>query len=584
MQQKVRDSKWYDDFANELVNSKVLNAEKVGVYANSILQDKSLKLKSEQKIRMVRSFVQVYDKLGAYDKSISVINTYLSELGKAGYSDQFAHIWFDLIYDYNSLSKIDSVKYVVETTKQFIKDKSPNYYYWLLANSIFFSNEEKYSEAIKVTFEALKYFEKTNNLDRVAACYNALGKDYGSMNNYKDAITYYLQAIEINKKLGNKEAIARNYNNIGAMYSGLKELDKASKAYEKAYEIISEIGDIQLLAQNLTNRGNIYEKKGDYVNSKKMFQECLELCEKHNIQFGILLSNINLGNTYFLMRDYAPAEHYFNKGLELAIAIKSQNIEALAYEKLAKLHVAKNNFEKAFFLIEKFHKIDDILRSDKLAKETLELKEKYESEKKSNTITVLKGQKLAQQLIIALLIGGILLLILVIQWYRNKQKQSKLETALVLNEKNTLKRVVEAKEKELTVQITQLMKFEDEVRAIHDKVITLIDNNIDTPDAINKKILTILANKSFEDVNEVFNQRIAEVNEDLFKQLLGEYPDLSTTELKLCAYLRLGLSTKEIAQLLNKSVRTIESTRTDIRKKMKLLPQVNLVNHLITLG
>ena len=153
-----------------------------------------------------------------------------------------------------------------------------------------------------------------------------------------------------------------------------------------------------------------------------------------------------------------------------------------------------------------------------------------------------------------------------------------------MNEKNSLKRVVEAKEKELTIQITQFMQLEDEVRTTHDKVITLIDNNLETPDAINKKIRSILANKSFEDVNEVFNQRIAEVNEDLFKQLLGQYPDLSTTELKLCAYLRLGLSTKEIAQLLNKSVRTIESTRTDIRKKMKLLPEVNLVNHLITLG
>lgn len=180
--------------------------------------------------------------------------------------------------------------------------------------------------------------------------------------------------------------------------------------------------------------------------------------------------------------------------------------------------------------------------------------------------------------------GGILLLIVVIQFYRNRQKQALLESALVLNEKNTLKRVVEAKEKELTVQITQLMQLQDEVKLTHDKVISLIDNNIETPDSINKKIRNILSNKTFDGVNEAFNQRISEVNEDLFKQLLGQYPELTPTELKLCAYLRLGLSTKEIAQLLNKSVRTIESTRTDIRKKLKLSPEINLVNHLITFG
>ena len=67
----------------------------------------------------------------------------------------------------------------------------------------------------------------------------------------------------------------------------------------------------------------------------------------------------------------------------------------------------------------------------------------------------------------------------------------------------------------------------------------------------------------------------------LSKLLLKKYPDLSLTELKLCALLVLNISSKEIGELTNRSVRTIEFTRYSIRKKMNLSTDENLVKHLI---
>ena len=71
-------------------------------------------------------------------------------------------------------------------------------------------------------------------------------------------------------------------------------------------------------------------------------------------------------------------------------------------------------------------------------------------------------------------------------------------------------------------------------------------------------------------------------NEDFFSLLLNKYPELSPVELKLCAYLRLNPSTKDLALITNRSMRTIESTRTNIRKKMNLTSQENLVTHLLS--
>jgi len=66
-----------------------------------------------------------------------------------------------------------------------------------------------------------------------------------------------------------------------------------------------------------------------------------------------------------------------------------------------------------------------------------------------------------------------------------------------------------------------------------------------------------------------------------FKELKESYPDLTPNDLRLCAYLRLNLSTKEIAKLLNISTRGVEISRHRLRKKLKLNKDQHLYDFLI---
>jgi DNA-binding CsgD family transcriptional regulator len=61
----------------------------------------------------------------------------------------------------------------------------------------------------------------------------------------------------------------------------------------------------------------------------------------------------------------------------------------------------------------------------------------------------------------------------------------------------------------------------------------------------------------------------------------AKFPGLSSTDLKLCAYLRLNLTSKEIAQLLNISLKGVEISRYRVRKKLQLSTEVNLYDFLI---
>jgi len=75
---------------------------------------------------------------------------------------------------------------------------------------------------------------------------------------------------------------------------------------------------------------------------------------------------------------------------------------------------------------------------------------------------------------------------------------------------------------------------------------------------------------------EQFAFHFDQVHHDFLKRLQQQYPQLSAKDQRLCAYLRLNLSTKEIAPLMNISIRGLEISRYRLRKKLQLEPEVNL--------
>jgi DNA-binding CsgD family transcriptional regulator len=71
------------------------------------------------------------------------------------------------------------------------------------------------------------------------------------------------------------------------------------------------------------------------------------------------------------------------------------------------------------------------------------------------------------------------------------------------------------------------------------------------------------------------------LHSDFLRILKLQFQSLSAHELKLCAYLRMNLSSKEIAQLENISVRGVEISRYHLRKKLKLHTETNLFDFLM---
>jgi DNA-binding CsgD family transcriptional regulator len=107
-------------------------------------------------------------------------------------------------------------------------------------------------------------------------------------------------------------------------------------------------------------------------------------------------------------------------------------------------------------------------------------------------------------------------------------------------------------------------------------------------DELLKDKITSLITKIDKDIDhkkqwEVFETAFDEVHEDFLSRLKEQYPNLTPKELKLCAYLRMNISTKEIAPLMNISVRGVEICRYRVRKKLNIDRDQNLTRMIIDL-
>jgi ligand-binding sensor domain-containing protein len=113
-----------------------------------------------------------------------------------------------------------------------------------------------------------------------------------------------------------------------------------------------------------------------------------------------------------------------------------------------------------------------------------------------------------------------------------------------------------------------LIKVKDELQQLYKKT----GGNHDV-----KKALQLVNDIEKNNANwEQFANHFDEVNNDFLKKLSASFPHLTNTDLKVCAYLQLKLTSKEIAQLMNITVRGVELSRYRLRKKLQLASGQNL--------
>lgn len=150
-------------------------------------------------------------------------------------------------------------------------------------------------------------------------------------------------------------------------------------------------------------------------------------------------------------------------------------------------------------------------------------------------------------------------------------ENAKLESELTLKSKELASSTMSIiKKNDILVQIREELVRQKELlgtqypKKYFEKVTRIIDENL-----------------SSEDDWAIFQSNFDRIHENFFRHLRANYPDLTSTDLRFCAYLRLNLATKDIANLMNISIKGVEAGRYRLRKKLNIPSEKSLTDFMI---
>ncbi len=166
-----------------------------------------------------------------------------------------------------------------------------------------------------------------------------------------------------------------------------------------------------------------------------------------------------------------------------------------------------------------------------------------------------------------------------------KQEASANEQRIVKIKNEQLQADLASKSRELANSAMNIVYKNELLQKISDEITQLKDSSGKNLSEEQLRKIQKVIDDGMSDERDwnLFESSFNEAHESFFKKLKAQHPDLVPNDLKLCAYLRMNMNSKEMASLLNISLRGVEIRRYRLRKKLNLEHDKNLVEFLMEL-
>ncbi|MDP4844129.1 MAG: tetratricopeptide repeat protein, partial [Salibacteraceae bacterium] len=460
---------------------------------------------------------------------------------------------------------------------------------------------------------ALSYHDRSLELmseigDRkgMAGSHNNKGAVYTQQGDYSLAIEEYLSSLRILEEIGDVQGVGRSYNNIGLVYYLQGNYPEAKGYYARALNILEGTKDENLIADILNNMGIIAFEDGEYDESLDYHMRSLNNRERTGNQRGTASSFTNIGDVYAAQEAFAKALEFQKKaydiqnelgdkagmlsslrGIGTVLSLTNKNEEALEYMKevlelateigakkelrdtyndISNIYTRMGEYKRALTYKDRYAQLKDTLFSEQTSEIATNLEAKFESEKKSKEIEILKRENEIQELqlgrnrilIISFTIGLVLALISVVIYARvNRERKKALE--LLQRQNESIKRQKEEKEvllKEIHHRVKNNLQVINSLIRLQcaftdDKVaLELFD------ECQNRIISMALIHEKMYEAHDLSNINLREYVNELSGNLLRSYRLNQRIELKIdVASMKLSLDTLvPLGLLLNEMI------------------------------
>lgn len=316
-----------------------------------------------------------------------------------------------------------------------------------------------YTKAIEYILQSLKIHEELKLNNEIAADYNVLASIHILIGQLQQGIDYCNRAIEINQQLKNENALSGNYNNLASAYLKENKYTKALNFFNKALSINKKLNNKDGIASNYNNMGYIYEEREQYEVAQRYYNSALGVKQELQDNFGIASIMTNLSSVNRKLNRIEQAIEYSHEALALASKLEARILVIENFQNLSLAYSEKNNYEKALEYFKLYAKAKDDLFDSEKNKQVIEIRTKYEIEKKEKKIKELdlkrknlELQKQENRIVFLSVITFLILTIAVVFWYLYNSKN---KTNKFLLEKN---RIISNKTSELQITNEQLKR------------------------------------------------------------------------------------------------------------------------------
>jgi len=567
---------YIDSLENKLINSK--GTEKVDILnkLSDMLRDTSI------------------------DKSFDYSRQALKLSKNYSYKKGEADALFNIGKGYINKNQYDSALFVLKNAQALFMDNNDSLQMSSALNYIgrIYTNYSNYDKALEYYFRSLIIAERLKSIKQIAYTLTNIGKTYYYQLNHSLALKYFTDAYNTGKALDDKKFQADNLNNRGAVYSNLGDGKNAIQCYTDALRYYTEINWKVRMCHILTNIGIIYKKQGKKDSALYYQNKSLKIAEETNDIYSLAYISLNMAVLYLNPVNFEKAHFHLSNALKYAEEIEANEVIRNTYLSFTELYSGINDFEKAFYYQSLYLQIHDSIFNEESDKRIADMEVKYETEKKEQQIIKLEEEKEFREKITLYLIitSAALLLTVLISLYtfylkirnskhklqisKTERQKQELELAKKALENENLEKDLELRHNELTANAMNLIRNIETNSNLFRELNSLIPTAENDQKEKIREIIRSYKIMSQDKGWKEFELRFGQVHKSFYQNLSKRFPDLSPNEKKLCAFLRLNMTTKDIGLLTYKSVNTINQARKRLRKKMNLSPSENLITFL----
>ncbi len=477
-------------------------------------------------------------------------------------------------------------------------------------------NLKLYPQSIQWIFKSLPILEQENNNEELGNFYNNMGVLYqenqdlnSSITSLKKAKYYYNKTEEKNEKI-----LATNYN-IGIIYTELQQRDSTIYYFnlvDKGLEKVAEKG-VQNNYYFLNNMSlaEIASLEGNYPFAEDKFKD---LATKLDYSFHtnyITDYYLKYGNHKLRTKQYNQAIELCSKALETVYENDlTKKMECLTCLKNA--NTALQNTAQALLYSENLYALNSQYLSqnnaEKLTTEKLQFNfnKKLEQKETEHQLKIKEKEKLIYfSLLLVIICLFIVYNLYKTSFFRKKILETTKKKNKIISEKNEFLNAKNREMEQVLVslenskkEIEQLLKLNE--NSLYNKQVEMNANKVKI-DKLAHEIEELISEKEVKKsdllkienvLQSMYNEKdlwidfqnnYERIRPGFFDKLRAIYPDITTNDLKHAAYVASNLKSKEVADLINVSPRSVETVRYRLKKKLNIAKNESLSHFLQTI-